>query len=134
MLNSTRTPDYDAQQDQVNRPAATDVREQEGRYRRVRLNAWLGRTIAREHATNAARWICNVAGIPRNEMNVDVHAGLACSATNIYSNVVTVRRMLRLYEFTRTVEECNHGHLLKVRHFEEVSNMPPRYDDDMAGT
>src|SRR5439155_4274969 len=30
-------------QDQVNRPAATDVRQVEGPYRRVRLNAWLGR-------------------------------------------------------------------------------------------
>jgi len=29
----------DAQQDQVNRPAATDVRQVEGSYRRVRLNA-----------------------------------------------------------------------------------------------
>src|SRR5436305_76609 len=32
-----------AQQDQVNRPAATDVRQVESRYRRVRLNAWLAR-------------------------------------------------------------------------------------------
>src|SRR5437667_12130813 len=34
----------DAQQDQVNRPAATDGRQVEGPYRRVRLNAWLGPT------------------------------------------------------------------------------------------
>ena len=98
------------------------------------MNAWLGRTIAREHATNATPRIRNVAGIPRNEMNVDVHAGLTRSATNIYPNVVTVRRMLRLYEFTSTIEQFNHGHLLKVRHFEEVSNVPPRYDNDMPAT
>jgi hypothetical protein len=67
-------------------------------------------------------------------MNVDVQTGLARSATNIHSNVVTVRRMLRLYEFTGTVEQFDHGHLLKVRHFEEVCNMPPRYDNNMAAT
>ena len=35
-------PREDGQQDQVNRPAAAGVRQKEGPYRRVRLNAWLG--------------------------------------------------------------------------------------------
>jgi len=96
------------------------------------LNAWLDRTISGEHATNATRWIGNVARIPRNEMNMDVHARLTRSATNIHSNVVTVRRILRLYKFTGTVEQFDHRNLLKVRHFEEVRNMPPWYDNDMA--
>src|SRR5882672_5191743 len=37
-----RSHDDGAQRDQVNRPAATGVRQIEGPYRRVRLNAWLG--------------------------------------------------------------------------------------------
>jgi hypothetical protein len=67
-------------------------------------------------------------------MNMDVHTGLARSATNIHANVVTIRRMLRLNEFTGTIEQFDHGHLLKMRHFEEVRNVPPRYDNDMAAT
>ena len=38
----------DAQQDQVNRRAATDVRQVEGAYRRVRLNEWKGRAVPME--------------------------------------------------------------------------------------
>lgn len=90
--------------------------------------------MARKHTTNPTSRIGYVAGIPRNEMNVDVHTGLACRATNIYSNVVAVRRMLRLYELTSTVEEFNYGHLLEVRHFEEVRDVPPWYNDDMPAT
>jgi hypothetical protein len=41
-VRTQRSHDDGAQQDQVNRPAATDVRQVEGPYRRVRLNAWLG--------------------------------------------------------------------------------------------
>jgi hypothetical protein len=42
-VHRKRTPHCsDAQQDQVNRPAATGDRQVEAPYRRVRLNAWLG--------------------------------------------------------------------------------------------
>ena len=98
------------------------------------FSAWLGRTITPQHAANAARGIGNVAGIPWNEMNMNVHTGLTRSLTNIHSNVVTVRRMPRLDEFTGTAEQFDHGQLFKLRHFEEVRDMSPRYDNDMAST
>jgi hypothetical protein len=39
--------------DQVNQPAATDDREKEGPYRRVRLNAWLGVALFRMRTQNS---------------------------------------------------------------------------------
>jgi hypothetical protein len=42
--------------DQVNRPAAADVRQKEDPYRRVRLNAWLGPGHAALHARCALDW------------------------------------------------------------------------------
>jgi hypothetical protein len=41
---------------EVNRPAAAEVREIEGPYRRVRLNTWLGHT-AREQETDATLFL-----------------------------------------------------------------------------
>ena len=98
------------------------------------MNAGLGRTFSSKYAPDAACRIRNVAGIPRNEMNVDVHARLTCGAPNVHSNVVSVRRILRLDERACTVEELNNGHLLRTRHFKEIGYMPPRHDDDMATT
>ena len=42
-------PREDGQQDQVNRPAATDDRQIEGPYRRVRLNEWNGLPLLERH-------------------------------------------------------------------------------------
>ena len=67
-------------------------------------------------------------------MNMNVHAGLTRGNTNIHSDVVTVRRILRLYEFMGAVEQFDHRNLLEVCHFEEVRNMTPRHDDNMAAT
>ena len=98
------------------------------------MNAWLGRTLSSKYAPDATCRIRNVAGIPRNEMNVDVHAGLTCGAPNVHSDVVTVRRILRLDDRTCTVEELNDGHLLETCHFKEVGYMPPWHDDEMTTT
>ena len=98
------------------------------------MNAGLGRTFSSKYAPDATCRFRNVAGIPRNEMNVDVHARLTCGAPNVHSDVVTVRRILRLDERTCTVEELANGHLLRTRHFKEIGYMPPWHDDDMAAT
>ena len=42
-------PREDGQQDQVNRPAATDDRQVEAPYRRVRLNEWNGLPLLERH-------------------------------------------------------------------------------------
>ena len=63
----------------------------------------LGRMISCQYAADPARGIANVARVPRDEMNVHMHARLARGATNVHSNVVTVWRMLRMYKRSRTV-------------------------------
>ena len=55
------------------------------------MNAKLGRTFSSKYAPDATDRVRNVAGIPRNEMNVDVHASLTCGASNVHSDVVSVR-------------------------------------------
>ena len=98
------------------------------------LTAGLGRMFSSKYAPDSTRGIGNVAGIPRNEMNVDVHARLTCGAPNVHSDVVSVRRILRLDEHTCSVEELNDGHVLRTRHLKEIGYMPPWHDDDMAAT
>ena len=60
------------------------------------LNAASGRALSREHATNAARRIGDIAGIARNEMDMDVHARLARGAADVHADVVSIRRMPRV--------------------------------------
>ena len=108
--------------------------KQEGTYRPVWLSAGLGRTFSSKYAPDATCRFRNVAGIPRNEMNVDVHARLTCGAPDVHSDVVTVRRLLRLDERTCTVEELDNGHLLRTRHFKEIGYMPPWHNDGVAAT
>ena len=102
--------------------------------RRVWLTTELSRTFFSKYAPDPTCRVGNVAGIARNEVNVDVHARLACGTPNVHSDVVSVRRILRLDERTRTIEELNNSRLLRTRHFEEIGDMPPRHDDDMAAT
>ena len=98
------------------------------------MNAKLGRTFSSKYAPDATDRVRNVAGIPRNEMNVDVHARLTSSAPNVHADVVSVRRILRLDERTCTVQELNNGHLLRTRHVKEIGYVPTWHDDDMAAT
>jgi hypothetical protein len=100
----------------------------------VRLSEKLGRTFSRKYAPDAAGRIRNVAGIPRNEMNVDVHTRLTRGGPNVHTDVVSVRRILGLDERTCSAEELDNGHLFRTRHFKEIGYMPPGHDDDMAAT
>jgi len=52
-------------------------------------------------------------------MNVHMHAGLTCGGPNVYSNVVTVRGVPRMYKHTRVVEQLHNGDLLEVRHLKK---------------
>ena len=67
-------------------------------------------------------------------MDMDVHARLARGAADVHADVVSIRRMPRMYEITGTAQQLDHRCLLQRRHFEEVRDMPPRYYDDMART
>src|SRR5579862_2292710 len=95
---------------------------------------WSNRAPAGEYATDAPRGIRDVSRIPRNQVNVHMHARLASGATNVYSDVVTIRRILRLNELTSRDEQLHYRHLLELGHFKIVGNVPPRHDDDMAWT
>src|SRR5258706_10406292 len=56
LLEKVGNPYQVAQRNQVNRPAATGVRQVEGSYRRVRLKAWLGRAQLCGFATCGPTW------------------------------------------------------------------------------
>jgi len=67
-------------------------------------------------------------------MNMNMHPRLTGSTTNVYPNVVTIWRMLRLYELACMAEQFDHGRLLGRSHFKEIGNVPARHDNDMTAT
>lgn len=67
-------------------------------------------------------------------MNMNMHSGLTGSTTDVYPNVVTIWRMLRLYKLARTIEQLDHSRLLRRSHFKEIGHVPARHDNDMTAT
>ena len=98
------------------------------------LTAGLGRTLSSKYAPDSACRVSNVAGITRNEMNVDVHTRLTGRGPNIHTDVVSVRRILGLDARPCSVEKLDDGHLFRTRHFKEIGYMPTGHDNDMAAT
>ena len=65
---------------------------------------------------------------------MNVHARLPCSSSNIYTDVIAIRRVLGLYHLPRRAKKLQDRGFFLRRHFEEVGDIAPRNDNNVALT
>ena len=88
--------------------------------------------FACEHAPNSASRVRDVARVPRNQMQVHMHARLAARRPDIRADVVPVRRVPGLDRSMGLVQKCEHRSLFIATHIEEIRDMALRYYDDVS--
>src|SRR6185503_18017806 len=76
--------------------------------------------LAPKHATHPAARIGHVARIARDEMDVNMHAGLAGGLADVGADVPAVGRMLLAHDFSRGAQQRHDRALLRFAHVEEI--------------
>src|SRR5262245_12330270 len=88
---------------------------------------------AGQYAADAAAGVSYVAGIARDEVNVNVHARLAARGSDVDADIVAIGPVLFSDDGLGTIEERKNGRLFLRRHVEKICDVTARDDQDMAG-
>src|SRR5262245_14480179 len=88
---------------------------------------------AGQYTADAAAGVSYVAGIARDEVNVNVHARLAARGSDVDADIVAIGPVLFSDDSLSTFKECKNGCLFLRRHVEKICDVTARDDQDMAG-
>jgi len=88
---------------------------------------------AGQYAADASAWVGYVAGIARDEVNVNVDARLAARGSDIDADIVAIGPMPFSDGGLSAIEKGENGRFFLRRHVEEICDMAARNNQNVAG-
>jgi hypothetical protein len=88
---------------------------------------------ARQYAADTPARVGHVAGIARDEVNVNVHARLAARGSDIDADIVAVGSVLISNDGLGSIEKRENGSLFLRRHVEKICDVTAWNNQDVAG-